>query len=59
LVADTRLLCSVVDSLLSERRAELPGFDRLILTASEPGLDGFALPRALELIKQTIRNDIT
>jgi hypothetical protein len=53
LLGDARLLCSVLDSLLPERRAELPGFDWLILTGSEPGLDGIAKSCDLELFKQT------
>jgi len=55
LLRDASLLCNVADSLLPERRAELPRFDPLVFTRSEPGLDDFPMPSGLQLFKETAK----
>jgi hypothetical protein len=49
------LLRSLADSLLPERRVQLPGLNRLVLTGPEPGFDGLAMPCVLKLFKETAK----
>ena len=60
--ADAGLLRSVANSVLPERRAELPGFGRLVLTRAEPALtviNDFAMSCALKLVETTASNRMT
>jgi hypothetical protein len=55
LFADAGLLCNIANGLLPKRRAQLPGFDRLVLTGSDPGFDDLAVARTLQLLKETTK----
>ena len=55
LFADAGLLCDIANGLLSKRRAQLPGFDRLVLTGSDPGIGNLAVACALQLIEEATK----
>jgi hypothetical protein len=55
LLGDVGLLRNIADSLLPECRMQLPGFDRLVLTGSEPGVDDLTVPCGRQLFEEAAK----